>query len=308
VGSLSLALSTQAAGITYRLSHATFTVTGPQPATLKSDDDVDVIEQTLLKGNYSIQLQDGWHLQRSTSGVFETVMAELTSADPRSFTIAPGHNTPVSYQFHIPGTGMLDLSIEVLDDSIGDAGVPQSDGTVAPDATLAACPPTPVIVSNPSLDGNPRTLASLACPAAEVLVGLVYQSFANSNDVTDGVAPICSPRSDLTLRHQLPSDDIAAAAGGVVTEVDCPPGSIAIGLSYANFAPAELQVDGLTLLCQATTAGPTLVPNPDLFDSEPTTAMSCPAGFVGAGVAYKDVQDGDAMQSPTILCQPAACQ
>jgi alpha-tubulin suppressor-like RCC1 family protein len=46
---------------------------------------------------------------------FAPVDAQLTSANPRSFTIQPGTDSQVGFLFGIPGMGQLDLSIGVVD-------------------------------------------------------------------------------------------------------------------------------------------------------------------------------------------------
>src|SRR5262249_31936566 len=61
-GAVQLALTTDAGGTTYRLSPATFTVTGARTLVLDGSS-VDILEQKLPVGNYAIQLNDGWAMQ-----------------------------------------------------------------------------------------------------------------------------------------------------------------------------------------------------------------------------------------------------
>jgi len=136
-GSLSMALRTEMNGFAYRLRGAIFDISGPQAVTIRSDDDPDAvsIEVTLRIGDYQIRLADGWQLERSTpSGSFEAVVAQLASENPRTFTIQAGRSSPVSFQFRIPGTGTLDLSIQVIDESIADGGAGDGVAACIPDS------------------------------------------------------------------------------------------------------------------------------------------------------------------------------
>src|SRR5688500_11787878 len=51
----------------YRLTHATFSIEGAAEVTLDSDDDPasDVVQRALPEGGYSVQLLDGWQLERA---------------------------------------------------------------------------------------------------------------------------------------------------------------------------------------------------------------------------------------------------
>ncbi len=63
-GHLSLPLSTEAAGATYRLSGASFDLAGPESRLLESDDDEDLLIAALAAGDYEIELLEGWELQK----------------------------------------------------------------------------------------------------------------------------------------------------------------------------------------------------------------------------------------------------
>src|SRR5262245_25516461 len=61
-GTLSMLLSTDVNGATYRLRDAQFEISGPESLTLSSEDSPDPmsIEQILAAGDYSVSLADGW--------------------------------------------------------------------------------------------------------------------------------------------------------------------------------------------------------------------------------------------------------
>jgi hypothetical protein len=148
-GSLTLALRTEALGAVYRLRDATFEVTGPEQVTLWSETapDAPLIRQSLRTGAYQVVLQPNWRLERSTDGEasFATVMAQLTSHPAKSFNVLGGRTTPVSYQFRVAGRGDLELSIEVVDDSVADSSsadaAAAADASPIPDGTPCPLPP-----------------------------------------------------------------------------------------------------------------------------------------------------------------------
>ncbi len=83
---------------------------------------------TLPTGDYSINLEPGWSLERLDSGNFDVVDATLTSANPRPFQILGGGTTNVAYQFSTSGTlvtigtGTLDVSIQVTETGMTGGG------------------------------------------------------------------------------------------------------------------------------------------------------------------------------------------
>ncbi len=119
-GTLSMRLSTEVNGVTYRLREALFDVSGTESLTL-SGDDSPIIEQLLAAGDYSVNLNDGWRLERQFPSGFQTVAAELVSPNPAAFTVVAGQTTDVAYAFETDGTivsmgeGTLDLRIEVTE-------------------------------------------------------------------------------------------------------------------------------------------------------------------------------------------------
>jgi hypothetical protein len=146
-GTLTMSLSTQVNGATYRLREAFFGVTGPETLVLiggASGGDVDdgvttsdgsggcdegagsascpaTLTRSLIVGSYAIVLQEGWHLQRSDGAGFVDVGARLVSSNPVGFSITSGETTRVAFAFETDGRviefdrGELELSIEVTE-------------------------------------------------------------------------------------------------------------------------------------------------------------------------------------------------
>jgi hypothetical protein len=123
IGQLRLGLSSGIGEKHYRLTHATFSIEGAAEVTLDSDDDLasDVVQRALPEGGYSVQLLDGWQLERASSGLGEPVAAELSSGNPLPFSIAAGELTTVTFQFRTLGNegpesggdGEVRIAIEV---------------------------------------------------------------------------------------------------------------------------------------------------------------------------------------------------
>ena len=122
-GKVSMQLTGQTNGNTYRLRNARFDVTGPTMTVLDSESDLMAVtlNATLSTGSYSINLEPGWSLERSDAGVFEVVDATLVSPNPKDFQILGGGTTNVAYQFSTNGTivtigtGQLSVSIGVTE-------------------------------------------------------------------------------------------------------------------------------------------------------------------------------------------------
>jgi hypothetical protein len=132
LGTLSMQLSTEVNGVTYRLSGALFDLAGPETAIFDSDDDPEltVISATLARGDYRMLLRQGWQLLRQSSpdAVFEPVEATLVSENPRAFTIEEGETTRVAYVFETNGAvidlgkGFLEVAVEVVETGAGGSG------------------------------------------------------------------------------------------------------------------------------------------------------------------------------------------
>jgi hypothetical protein len=138
VGTLNMPLVSQANGVTYRLRNAVFVVNGPQAAVLSSEDDPNAttISAELESGDYSIDLQDGWTLERLDGTAFVQVDATLISPDPTTFHISANTPTGVTYQFSTNGVivsigkGTLNVGISVVQNSSGCSSDAECGGAV----------------------------------------------------------------------------------------------------------------------------------------------------------------------------------
>ncbi len=122
VGSVSLALTGQSnTGVTYRLSTASFVITGPTSTVLSGNGDVPVVSTVLDVGSYGIQLASGWKLERSNGGAFTEVEATLTSPNPQTFVIGESDTTRVYFQFEAGdelvtiGEGNLEVLMNIVE-------------------------------------------------------------------------------------------------------------------------------------------------------------------------------------------------
>src|SRR5689334_20312062 len=81
VGTVSLPLTAQTNGVSFRLTKATFTITGPTlatPRTVSPAPDLPVDKETLPTGTYSALLKPGWVLERKgteANAVFTAINA-----------------------------------------------------------------------------------------------------------------------------------------------------------------------------------------------------------------------------------------
>ncbi|NNC14168.1 hypothetical protein HJC22_00290 [Corallococcus exiguus] len=113
-GTLELPLvSTSAAGRTYKLVGATFVITGEQSVTI-TDTSADTVSVPLIAGDYSIQMNGSWHIER-TDAPGQTVQATLVSPNPMRFTLAEGEMRPVRFLFKVPGEILTDVGFSVDD-------------------------------------------------------------------------------------------------------------------------------------------------------------------------------------------------
>ncbi|RKH88738.1 hypothetical protein D7Y21_13520 [Corallococcus sp. AB045] len=104
-------VSTTAAGRSYKLVGATFTLTGPQSTTI-TDTTADTVSVPLIAGDYTLQLTGTWHIERTDQpGV--TVPSTLVSPNPLVFTLGEGETRPVRFLFKVPGDGNADVGFRV---------------------------------------------------------------------------------------------------------------------------------------------------------------------------------------------------
>jgi hypothetical protein len=112
-GVVQLPLTTQGSqGEMYRLTGATFAITGAKAVTLSDDSHAPSVSAALPAGNYTIQLNTGWTLERMGPTV-ETVQATLVSPNPMPFTIQEGQTRSVRFLFKVPGNGNAEVGFSV---------------------------------------------------------------------------------------------------------------------------------------------------------------------------------------------------
>ena len=179
-GVLSVELKTSAGAIAYRLRGATFNVTPVgatmAAATINTEDNPDAtsVQRQLPPGLNNVFLTPGWRLEKEFSaGSFKDVPAQLVSGNPATVTITEGQITNTSFAFQTDGgevitvgTGTLNLTIEVLDQSL------------LPDVTSASTSGSHTCVV---LAGG-----AVRCWGMGLLGGLGY---GNTNDIGDNETP-----------------------------------------------------------------------------------------------------------------------
>jgi len=129
LGSLSLALSTEAGGKTYRLSTGKLSLKGPSTRQLSAEGD-DPLTLTLPIGSYMLTLEDGWVLSRVDDDAMTPVEATLESQNPAQLVIGPGATTTTMLRFALKdGTpvemaeGTLEVGV-TLGEASHDGGAP----------------------------------------------------------------------------------------------------------------------------------------------------------------------------------------
>ena len=171
-GTVSVPLTTDNNGTTYRLAKAQFTITGAAlsaPLVIKPAADLPIDTETLPVGSYSIVLRGGWVLESKgpADTTFQTVSASLITPNPTTFTVTKGGTTNVYFGFATGvgevalGQGDANIRISVQDcsefngyaaalasftvDCLGT--IDQSSFTVSADGSLSrnfnACPNDP---------------------------------------------------------------------------------------------------------------------------------------------------------------------
>lgn len=125
LGSLELGLTTQAGGVTYRLSHANFTLEGPEKRAFSAEDE-DQLELSLPSGGYRLTLAEGFALVRKDDPTSAPVAAKLVSQNPAPVLISAGQTTRTTLRFELSqgdtvalGSGVLSVGIAI---ATGDAG------------------------------------------------------------------------------------------------------------------------------------------------------------------------------------------
>jgi len=124
VGTLAMPLAAEVNGLYYRLSDASFSVSGPETFELGTTGDDALLVRSLTTGDYQIALHDGWRLEKEATNGLVEVQAELASENPQDFSIADGTTTRVSIAFATDGVpvvlgppGLLIVDLAVTDSS-----------------------------------------------------------------------------------------------------------------------------------------------------------------------------------------------
>jgi hypothetical protein len=123
VGTLSMPLATEVNGVHYRLTNDVFFLNGPERRELSHNGNGAIVFATLPPGNYEMELQAGWVLERQTDSGFEPLQAELASPNPRPFQIASEETTILAWAFETDGVplslapGVVQGVLEVRDSS-----------------------------------------------------------------------------------------------------------------------------------------------------------------------------------------------
>jgi hypothetical protein len=133
LGELALSLTAHAGGADYRLVHARFALAGAEERALTADG-AEELAVELRAGSYTLNLLDGWALERlGDGGVAEAeVEARLVSENPLKVEIAPAATTRAVLRFELvraeasSSTGTLAVALEV--DASG--GEPPCTGTL----------------------------------------------------------------------------------------------------------------------------------------------------------------------------------
>lgn len=148
IGQLRLGLSSGIGDAQYKLVNASFAIEGAAQLTLNSDDEPesDTLLRALPAGEYSVELLDGWQLERSGAAGSQAVPAELSSSNPMAFSIAAGALTTLTFQFKTgapppvaTSEGQLRVSIEV-------------DGVGSPEVVISELMKNPEVL--PDADGE----------------------------------------------------------------------------------------------------------------------------------------------------------
>jgi hypothetical protein len=126
-GTVSLPLTSVVGAVNYRLTKATFTISGTPLATprvIKPAPDLPIDTETLPVGHYSTLLADGWVLERKgaeAGAVFKAVPATLVTPNPTIFDIKLGQTVNAWFIFETGegdvglGQGNVNVRIGVQD-------------------------------------------------------------------------------------------------------------------------------------------------------------------------------------------------
>lgn len=134
LGALSVALSSVAGGVEYRLADAHFSLEGPQEQELSAGPE-PTLSLELLAGAYRLTLQPGYHLVRADDPAAQPVPARLVSANPATVMVNPGETARLTLRFELSGGGVTEEAgtLQV------DLAVESNDAGVRPDSGPGGC-------------------------------------------------------------------------------------------------------------------------------------------------------------------------
>jgi hypothetical protein len=142
-GSLSLALSTFAGGVEYRLRDGHFRLTGPVERELESGDEPTLVA-TLPPGAYTLTLLDGYSLTREGDASAQPVAARLVSQNPAQVVISAGQTARLTFRFELlpqPPASAIDAGADASGALAIDLAVNAADAGPPPPAA-PECEPT----------------------------------------------------------------------------------------------------------------------------------------------------------------------
>ncbi|MBS2025620.1 MAG: hypothetical protein JST92_24745 [Deltaproteobacteria bacterium] len=124
LGSVRMALTASNGATTYRLSGATFDISGAKWLSVTPDRSDAIFKVELPAGDYTIALRDGWTMQTSVGGAaYTNVDAALAGPASQTFSIFDQEITTVKFSFKAGpdvfafGDGELELQIGVNEGS-----------------------------------------------------------------------------------------------------------------------------------------------------------------------------------------------
>ena len=220
LGQISLPLTTQANGHTYRLRNVFVVISGPQYTQLFDGGDPSqaALSATLTTGAYTAYLYGGWSLERDDgTGNFWPVMANLASSSAVWFTIFNGATSTVSYQFQTDGVvvtiGSGALRVTATVDEVGAACTPFGSDC----GEGSWCPPT-------TLTGTARACIPEGATPLGSPCATPTECLANASCFDLGAGPVCA-----ALCPSSQFDSPCDGAGGVCQ---------ALGTEYGVCRPA----------------------------------------------------------------------
>ena len=156
LGALALGLTSERAGITYRLDDARFSLAGPESHELLAMGE-DELSLELPPGDYALTLHEGYRLRTADAGA-PLHDARLVSQNPTSVQIRAGETARVTLRFELldgprpdAGPGTLEVGIAIGPD----------DGGLSPGLDGGAAHPGTTGVARDGGTATPRTDAGL---------------------------------------------------------------------------------------------------------------------------------------------------